>query len=100
MSEDNLKNLKDCACGNPYITIRTDIYKDKREFVYCDVCGALGTLKLWQARDDGTLAAAERERCAQLCEACSRVGNNAKLKEQMPDVIRDVLGPECPLDRR
>lgn len=41
--------LETCRCGNDYLAIRTDIYKDKREFVYCDVCGALADRKTWQA---------------------------------------------------
>ena len=39
--------LADCLCGNSYLAIRTDIYKDKRQFVYCDCCGALTTRDLW-----------------------------------------------------
>lgn len=35
-------------CENSYISIRTDIYKDKRQFVYCDVCGAMADIKLWE----------------------------------------------------
>lgn len=41
--------IETCRCGNDYLAIRTDIYKDKREFVYCDVCGALADRKTWQA---------------------------------------------------
>lgn len=41
--------LCDCpVCNNSYISIRTDIYKDKRQFVYCDVCGAMADIKLWE----------------------------------------------------
>lgn len=46
MSETK-SELADCLCGNPYLAIRNDIYKDKRPFVYCDCCGALTTLPLW-----------------------------------------------------
>lgn len=41
--------IETCRCGNDYLAIRTDIYKDKREFIYCDVCGALADRKTWQA---------------------------------------------------
>lgn len=42
------EKLKDChECGNEYLTIRTDIYKDKREFVYCDCCGLLAQKSVW-----------------------------------------------------
>lgn len=34
-------------CDNEYLAIRTDIYKDKREFVYCDCCGFLLQEKHW-----------------------------------------------------
>ena len=40
--------LPNCACGNQYLAIRTDIYKDGREFVYCDCCGALATRVMWE----------------------------------------------------
>lgn len=41
-------DIADCGtCGNSYLAIRTDIYKDKRPFVYCDCCGSMGDLKLW-----------------------------------------------------
>jgi len=41
--------IHDCPeCGNGYLAIRTDIHKDKREFVYCDICGALASRNLWQ----------------------------------------------------
>lgn len=43
------KELPDCSCGNSYLAIRTDIYKDKREFIYCDCCGAMATRDLWCA---------------------------------------------------
>jgi hypothetical protein len=35
-------------CGNEYLAIRTDIYKDKREFFYCDCCGAMADRKTWE----------------------------------------------------
>ena len=42
------EKIPDCGtCGNTYLAIRTDIYKDKRPFVYCDCCGSMGDLKLW-----------------------------------------------------
>lgn len=34
-------------CENSYLAIRTDIYKDKREFVYCDCCGCLADRRVW-----------------------------------------------------
>ena len=41
-------DISDCGtCGNYYLAIRTDLYKDKRPFVYCDCCGSMGDLKLW-----------------------------------------------------
>lgn len=43
------KELPDCSCGNSYLAIRTDIYKDKREFIYCDCCSAMATRDLWCA---------------------------------------------------
>lgn len=44
-----MSELKNCpVCNNDYLAIRTDIYKDKREFVYCDCCGAMATRSLWQ----------------------------------------------------
>lgn len=40
--------LKTCPhCDNPYLAIRTDVYKDKREFIYCDCCGAMADRKTW-----------------------------------------------------
>lgn len=46
MHEDK---IKDChCCGNNYLAIRKDIYKDGREFVYCDSCGAMATKDVWQ----------------------------------------------------
>ena len=41
--------IPDRRCGNSYLAIRTDIYKDGREFIYCDCCGALADRKTWQA---------------------------------------------------
>lgn len=39
---------QDCPqCGNAYLAIRTDIHKDKREFVYCDTCGCLADRRVW-----------------------------------------------------
>jgi transcription elongation factor Elf1 len=35
-------------CGNTYLVTRTDVYKDKRAFVYCDCCGAMADSKTWQ----------------------------------------------------
>jgi predicted RNA-binding Zn-ribbon protein involved in translation (DUF1610 family) len=35
-------------CGNEYLAIRTDVYKDKREFYYCDCCGAMADKKTWK----------------------------------------------------
>lgn len=32
-------------CGNEYLAIRKDVYKDLREFVYCDCCGFLAEEK-------------------------------------------------------
>ena len=41
-------DLKTCPhCDNPYLAIRTDVYKDKREFIYCDCCGAMADRKTW-----------------------------------------------------
>lgn len=34
-------------CDNEYLAVRTDIYKDKRKFVYCDCCGFLLQEKSW-----------------------------------------------------
>jgi transcription elongation factor Elf1 len=34
-------------CGNAHLAIRTDIYKDGREFVYCDCCGCLADRRVW-----------------------------------------------------
>ena len=40
--------LPNCAvCGNSYLAIKTHIYKDKREFIYCDCCGAMADRKTW-----------------------------------------------------
>ena len=48
--EMNQRELNLCPiCTNQYLAIRTDIYKDKREFVYCDCCGAMATKPMWQA---------------------------------------------------
>ena len=45
---NNYDDVPDCGtCGNSYLAIRTDVYKDKRPFVYCDCCGSMGDLKLW-----------------------------------------------------
>ena len=35
------------TCGNTYLAVRTDVYKDKREFMYCDCCGAMADRKTW-----------------------------------------------------
>lgn len=35
------------TCGNEYLASRTDIYKDKRPFIYCDHCGAMADSKTW-----------------------------------------------------
>lgn len=35
------------CCENEYLSIRTDFYKDSREFVYCDVCGAMADRRIW-----------------------------------------------------
>lgn len=44
----NSKDVSSCKlCGNTYLAIRTDIYKDKRAFVYCDCCGAMADSKSW-----------------------------------------------------
>lgn len=41
--------INDCVnCGNSYLTIRTDVYKDKRQFIYCDVCGAMADRRTWK----------------------------------------------------
>ena len=46
--KDNSDNIPDCkSCGNTYLAIRNDVYKDKRPFVYCDCCGSMGDLELW-----------------------------------------------------
>jgi hypothetical protein len=34
-------------CENEYLAIRTDIYKDQREFVYCDRCGCMTGKNVW-----------------------------------------------------
>lgn len=40
--------LKSCPeCTNDYLAIRTDIYKDQREFVYCDCCGCMAPKSVW-----------------------------------------------------
>jgi len=39
--------INDCRCGNSYLAIRTDLYKDKREFIYCDCCGAMADRETW-----------------------------------------------------
>lgn len=36
-------------CQNEYLAIRTDIYEDKREFVYCDCCGCIAVRSVWNA---------------------------------------------------
>ena len=42
--------LNDCPrCGNSYLAIRTDFYKDKREFVYCDCCGCIAEKEIWNS---------------------------------------------------
>lgn len=42
------ESLPNCpVCDNDYLAIRTDVYKDQREFVYCDCCGATATRQLW-----------------------------------------------------
>ena len=35
------------TCGNTYLASRTDVYKDKRPFIYCDCCGAMADSKTW-----------------------------------------------------
>lgn len=45
----NPNEVQPCMCGNTYLSIRTDIYKGKREFIYCDCCGAMATRTLWQS---------------------------------------------------
>lgn len=35
------------VCGNEYLASRTDIYKDKRPFIYCDCCGSMADRKTW-----------------------------------------------------
>ena len=35
------------TCGNPCLAVRTDVHKDKREFMYCDCCGAMADRKTW-----------------------------------------------------
>ena len=35
------------TCGNEYLASRTDVYKDKRPFIYCDCCGAMADSKTW-----------------------------------------------------
>jgi hypothetical protein len=35
------------SCGNEYLASRTDVYKDKRPFIYCDCCGAIADRKTW-----------------------------------------------------
>lgn len=53
----NDRALPDCpVCANAYLAIRTDIYKDKREFVYCDCCGAMATVPLWTAAQSPEIA--------------------------------------------
>ena len=52
------EQISDCRCGNAYLAIRTDLYKDGREFVYCDCCGALADHKTWQAAGRASLAGA------------------------------------------
>jgi hypothetical protein len=40
--------LQDCPeCGNGYLAIRTDVYQDQRDFIYCDVCGCLADRRVW-----------------------------------------------------
>lgn len=47
-SATDAQTLPNCpVCDNAYLAIRTDVYKDKREFVYCDCCGATATRQLW-----------------------------------------------------
>lgn len=42
------EQLQDCPnCGNAYLAIRTDIYKDGRDFVYCDCCGCITEKSVW-----------------------------------------------------
>lgn len=36
-------------CQNEYLAIRTDIYKNQREFVYCDCCGCIAVRSVWNA---------------------------------------------------
>ncbi len=82
--------LKPCSCGNEYLAIRTDVYKDKREFVYCDCCGALGTVKLWQARDDGASTKLERDRCIAICQDAGNKANDPKISEQIANIISAI----------
>jgi len=35
------------TCGNEYLASRTDVYKEKRPFIYCDCCGAMADSKTW-----------------------------------------------------
>lgn len=60
------REIPDCSCGNSYLAIRTDVYKDGREFVYCDCCGAMATRDLWRAalatQQPEALAQQERDR--------------------------------------
>lgn len=54
------KELHDCHCGNSYLAVRTDLYKDKREFVYCDCCGALADRKTWRLATTAPMQPSDR----------------------------------------
>ncbi len=50
---EKVQDLPSCAtCDNSYLAIRTDVYKDKREFVYCDCCGAMADKATWMKMGD------------------------------------------------
>lgn len=49
------QHVESCpTCGNAYLAIRTDLYKDKRPFVYCDCCGAMADKKTWITAQDNS----------------------------------------------
>lgn len=76
-------------CENYYLAIRDDLYRGKREFVYCDCCGCLAPKSVWNLiRRSTPPATGETEDLPALPEPIGEIVG----KRLTPDGTREFWG--------